>query len=68
MSWFDGAKTRVWVGYVYSEEFEVKLGVVTNLLSMKICPQVPERNSRVFTPSPQLLSKKNFFIVENSVK
>ena len=27
MSLYDGAKTRVWVGSAYSEEFEVKVGV-----------------------------------------
>ena len=27
MSMFDGAKTRVRVGFAYSEEFEVKVGV-----------------------------------------
>ena len=27
MSLYDGAKTRVWVGSVYSEEFEAKVGV-----------------------------------------
>ena len=27
MSWYDGAKTRVRMGFAYSEEFEVKTGV-----------------------------------------
>ena len=35
---------------------------VTNPQTTKICAQVPGRNSRVFPPSSNTTTKKNFFI------
>ena len=39
MSLYDGAKTRVRVGYAYSEEFKVKVGVHQGLCCRHYCLQ-----------------------------
>ena len=50
LSLHDGAKTRVWVGSAYSEEFEVKVGVhqgsVLSSLLLAIVADVVTENAK----------------------